>query len=104
MGEKNIPKERISYFGILVNTLLFLWSVGKTIYSAGQEKLQKLLISTREKAGLTQAAVANKLNRPQSFVSKYESGERRLDLIELAEICKAMGTSLVEFVKQFERT
>jgi len=77
--------------------------VGKTIYSAGQVKLQKLLIQTREKAGLTQTALAGKLKRPQSFVSKYETGERRLDLVELAEICKAMEVSLVDFVKKFER-
>ena len=47
----------------------------KTIFSAGQEKLQNLLKSTRESAGLTQTALAKKLKRPQSFVSKYECGE-----------------------------
>jgi len=75
----------------------------KSIFSAGQEKLQKLLQSTRENAGLTQTALAKKLNRPQSFVSKYESGERRLDLVELQEVCKALGISLVDFVKKFEQ-
>ena len=40
--------------------------------------------------------------RPQSFVSKYEIGERRLDLIELREVCAALGVPLLEFVKQFE--
>lgn len=98
-----LAEIEISHFGILVNPLLLLWAVGKTIYSAGQIKLQKLLINTREKAGLTQTVLAKKLNRPQSFVSKYEIGERRLDLVELQEICKALGTSLVEFVKKFER-
>jgi transcriptional regulator with XRE-family HTH domain len=77
--------------------------VPKSIYSAGQEKLQKLLQSTRENAGLTQIALAKNLKRPQSFVSKYESGERRLDLIELQEICKALGISLTDLVKKFER-
>ena len=84
--------------------ILLLWAVGKTIYSAGQLKLQKLLlINMREKAGLTQTVLAKKLNRPQSFVSKYEIGERRLDLVELQEICKALGTPLTDFVKKFER-
>jgi transcriptional regulator with XRE-family HTH domain len=76
----------------------------KTIFSAGQEKLQKLLKSTREGAGLTQTDLAKKLNRPQSFVSKFESGERRLDLIELREVCNALGVTLIDFVKRFERS
>lgn len=75
----------------------------KTIFSEGQEKLQNLLKTTRENAGLTQAALAAKLKRPQSFVSKYESGERRLDLIELRQICGALKIPLVDFVKRFER-
>ena len=75
----------------------------KSIFSAGQFKLQNLLKSMREDAGFTQAALAKKLKRPQSFVSKYESGERRLDLIELHENCKSLNISLVDFVRQFER-
>jgi transcriptional regulator with XRE-family HTH domain len=75
----------------------------KSIFSEGQEKLQKLLQSSREKAGLTQVELATKLKRPQSFVSKYESGERRLDLVELRDICQALGVSLTEFVRKFER-
>ncbi|QTA79816.1 HTH domain-containing protein, Cro/C1-type [Desulfonema limicola] len=46
--------------------------------------------------------MAELLDKPQSFVSKYESGERRLDLIELRYICRAIGTSLEEFVRKFE--
>jgi transcriptional regulator with XRE-family HTH domain len=42
-----------------------------------------------------------KLAVPQSVVSKYESGERRLDLMELNDVCAAMGVPLVEFVKRF---
>ena len=75
----------------------------KSIFSAGQEKFQNLLTETREEAKLSQVSLAKKLNRPQSFVSKYESGERRLDLVELQEICKALEISLVDFVKKFER-
>ena len=76
--------------------------MAKSIYSVGQEKLQALLKNTREEAGFTQTALAKKLKRPQSFVSKYESGERRLDLVELREICEALKISLIEFVRQFE--
>ena len=77
--------------------------MAKSIYSAGQEKLQRVLTETREEAGFTQTALARKLKRPQSFVSKYESGERRLDLIELREICRALSIALVDFVRKFER-
>ncbi len=51
---------------------------------------------------MRQVDLANRLQRPQSYVSKYESGERRLDLLELKQICCALGTSLEEFVRKLE--
>jgi transcriptional regulator with XRE-family HTH domain len=65
--------------------------------------LLELLRKVRIEAGLRQVDLAKKLRQPQSFISKYESGERRLDLLELREVCSAAGTSLREFVKRFER-
>jgi transcriptional regulator with XRE-family HTH domain len=56
----------------------------------------------RHDAGLRQADLARKLKQPQSFVSKYESGERRIDLLELREICVALGVPLAEFVRRLE--
>jgi transcriptional regulator with XRE-family HTH domain len=53
-------------------------------------------------AGLRQADLARKLRQPQSFVSKYESGERRIDVLELREVCKALGISLTEFMRRLE--
>lgn len=50
-----------------------------------------LLIAARKKAGLTQYDVATRLGKPQSFVSKYESAERRLDMIEFLDIADAIG-------------
>jgi transcriptional regulator with XRE-family HTH domain len=76
----------------------------KAIHSAEQKVLSGLLRSYRERAGLRQADVAERLGLPQSFVSKYESGERRLDLIELQQVCQVLGVSLGEFVAAFERT
>jgi transcriptional regulator with XRE-family HTH domain len=76
--------------------------VKKTIYSQEQTRLQVLLKSSRLEAGLTQAQLAQRLGVPQSFVSKYESGERRLDLIELREICKIFRISFLSLVKRFD--
>ena len=57
----------------------------------------------REKSGVTQEEMAERLGESQSFVSKCERGERRMDIVELREFCKAMGLSLEKFVKQLER-
>lgn len=62
------------------------------------------LRQAREQAGLTQQDLAQRLGETQSFVSKCERGERRMDLVELREFCKAMGISLEKFVRQFENT
>lgn len=75
----------------------------KSLSSTESEKLAALLRSVRAEAGLTQAEVAEGLKLPQSFVSKYESGERRLDLVELRQICGTLGISLSEFVRRFEK-
>ena len=74
----------------------------KSIYSTEQERLCALLRQIRMDASLRQADVAERLDRPQSFVSKYEAGERRLDLVELRHVCEVMGVSLVNFVERFE--
>lgn len=57
----------------------------------------------REKPGITQEEMAARLGESQSFVSKCERGERRMDIVELREFCKAMGLTLEKFVKQLER-
>lgn len=64
--------------------------------------LLELLKKTRIKAGFRQVDLAKKLNVPQSMISKYEVGERRIDLLELREICAALGVSLLQVVEQLE--
>lgn len=64
--------------------------------------LLKLLKKIRIEAGLRQVDLAKKLKVPQSMISKYEVGERRIDLLELREICAVLGVSLVEVVEQLE--
>ena len=65
--------------------------------------LRQELRQVRLNAGLTQAEVAEALGKPQSYVSKLESGDRSLDLIEMREFCMVCGSSLERFVRQFEK-
>ena len=65
--------------------------------------LERLLAAARARDGLTQAAVAELLGKPQSFVSKYESGERRLDVVEFLRVCAALGVNPKDIIDQLER-
>jgi transcriptional regulator with XRE-family HTH domain len=65
--------------------------MAKSIYSQRHERLCDLLRAARTGRGQTQAELSAKLSRPQSFVAKYEAGERRLDLIEFLEVAAAIG-------------
>lgn len=67
-----------------------------------KSKLYLLLREIRKEAGLSQLELANRLGVPQSFVSKYESGERRLDILEIRLICNALKLSLQAFIKRLE--
>ena len=67
----------------------------------GHQRLRELLIEARKAAELTQAEVSKRLRRPQSFVSKYERGERRLDVVEFAQVARAIGLDPVRFLSAF---
>jgi len=54
-------------------------------------------------SGLTQLEIAKALNKPQSFVSKYEIGDRKLNVIEFIEICRVLKIDSSDFLKQIER-
>jgi transcriptional regulator with XRE-family HTH domain len=71
----------------------------KSLHSSANRRLCALLRDIRRDAGLRQVDVAARLDVPQSFVSKYESGERRLDVIELMSVLNALGTSLPAVVE-----
>lgn len=62
--------------------------------------LRKLLISTRKEAGLTQVELARRLAKPQSYVSKVEQGERRLDVLEFAQYAAAMATDPIRLLRK----
>ncbi len=74
----------------------------KSIFTPERDILRQVLRQLRLSKGLRQEDIAERLNEPQSFVSKYESGERSLDLIELRQICLAIGVTLQELVHRFE--
>jgi ribosome-binding protein aMBF1 (putative translation factor) len=75
-----------------------------SIYTARHKKLVRILRSLRTEAGVTQTQLAQRLRRPQSFVSAYEAGQRRLDLIDVEQIAKALGTTLTAVVEQYSRS
>lgn len=73
----------------------------KNLWSVREEHLRQELRKLRKAAGLTQVELSKKLGIHQSFVSKYESGERQLKFQELELICEACNTSLHTFAKKF---
>ena len=66
-------------------------------------KLLALLKNIRKEKKLTQKDIAEKLGKPQSFVSKYELAEKRLDILELRQLCKVLGIDLKEFIDRLEK-
>ncbi|MDC2889204.1 helix-turn-helix transcriptional regulator [Psychrosphaera sp. 1_MG-2023] len=66
------------------------------IWDPKRQQLRQYLKQLRDESGLTQGKLAEKLNKPQSYVSKYESGERNLDFVETIEICEACGAYNIE--------
>lgn len=67
--------------------------MAKTIRSSGHEALRDALIAARKSADLTQAELADRLKCHQSFVARVESGERRIDVIELIVLARALEVS-----------
>lgn len=65
--------------------------------------LQQALRAARRAAGLTQVDVAQRLRQPQSYVSKYEAGTRRLDLVELVAVCAVLGIGVQRLVEVVEK-
>jgi len=64
--------------------------ISKSLRSAEHAEFRAIMIEARQKAGLTQQQLAKRLRRPQSFVSKYEGGERRIDVVEFLWVVRAM--------------
>lgn len=74
----------------------------RSTHSALYVRFRELLVEARKDAGLTQEELAERLRRPQSFVSKYENGERRLDLIEFLEVAGALSLEVHAFIRRLQ--
>ncbi|WP_350298128.1 helix-turn-helix domain-containing protein [Pseudomonas putida] len=74
----------------------------KTIYRPEYQALLVLLKRCRAHAGLTQTQCSEALGKPQSFMSDVEKGTRRLDIIQLRDLCAVLGTTLTEVVQELE--
>jgi len=75
--------------------------IGKSVHSTDQTAFCELMVGARKAAGLTQHALALRLKKPQSFVAKYEGGERRLDVVEFIAISRALGADPLKLMATF---
>jgi len=73
--------------------------MGKSLYSKEYEFVLEQLKAARIEAGFTQKDVADKLGKPQSYISKCESGERRVDIVEMNKLAKLYKKPLSFFTK-----
>ncbi|MBX9788453.1 MAG: helix-turn-helix domain-containing protein [Pirellulales bacterium] len=71
-----------------------------SIYTRRYQRFCQLLVESRRAKGLSQTALADKLGRVQTFVSKYERGERRLDVVEFLDVARALGSDPHEILRQ----
>jgi transcriptional regulator with XRE-family HTH domain len=76
--------------------------VPKSTFSRKYDYFRALLIEARRNAKLTQVDLAERLRRPQSFVSKYERGERRLDVIEFLDVAVVLRIDVSTFLKKLD--
>jgi transcriptional regulator with XRE-family HTH domain len=75
----------------------------KTLRSRAHKALIAALREARKQAGLSQHELGKRLKRPQSFVSAYESGQRRVEVLEFLQITNILGTDACEILKQLEK-
>ena len=75
-----------------------------SLHSHHYQIFRSLLVAAREKSGLTQVAIAERLGKPQSFISKYERGERRIDFTEFMELADILEIDIADFVSSYQST
>ena len=72
----------------------------KSLLKRGADQLGQMLLQVRKEAGLTQSEVAARLCRPQSFVAKYEAGERQLSVVEFLFVADALETDGIQILRK----
>lgn len=77
--------------------------MAKSLHTPGYRAFSRFMQKAREEAGLTQEQLAKKLCKPQSFVSKLERCERRIDLLEFIELCAALGLDPAVQIRRIQR-
>jgi len=75
----------------------------RSVFTRPYQVLRKRLIDARVDAGLSQAEVASRLGRNQTFVSKYERGERRLDVVEFLEVASVLGVDANKLLREIAK-
>lgn len=73
----------------------------KSLKSAEYARLIATLVAARDAAGISQQKLADRLDEHQSFIAKYEGGERRIDVIEFIAIARALGADPIKLFKDF---
>jgi transcriptional regulator with XRE-family HTH domain len=74
----------------------------ESVYTKRYQRFRQLLIEARKAKRLSQMALAEQLGRVQTFVSKYERGERRLDVVEFLDVAAALGVDPAKLIRQIE--
>lgn len=76
----------------------------KAIYRPEHDIFLAILKARRAASGMTQTECSQALGRPQSFMSDVERGVRRLDIIQIRDLCDILGCELVDVIAEFEHT
>ncbi len=98
----NLGLSEIRFIYLQAAIYLEKWEL-KSVFSRDYKKFLDVLIHKRKSAKMTQQNVADILKKPQSFVSKYENGERRLDVVEFIKIARSIGASPIAIIKELEK-
>ena len=75
--------------------------MANSIHDPNSQVFRQMLVEARTSSGLLQAELADRLKKTQSFVSKYERGERRIDFPEFVAIADALGLDVEQFIEQY---
>jgi ribosome-binding protein aMBF1 (putative translation factor) len=91
---------QIGFQTVLSPHFQWLFLLTKSVFTPSYGRFRELLIEARENAGLTQWQLSERLKRPQSYVSKFERGERRLDVVEFLDVARALRVDPLDLLRQ----